>query len=223
MINKIIWQTHNFKEEDLPHHINLCMQTWKMVNPGWEHKYVSHEDREIFIKEKYPNFYSLYQELEPALYKADLWRVLVVYEFGGVYADMDSVCVKPLDYMLKDCNSNTLITEKNNRGSDINNAMFAAPKNCTILKNVMDLVDLEYTTKGNFPIKVDIHTIFSKQALKNNNHYFTAGEHGQNFKTRFWEQPVDYYGEKMLYSEYLKNILELDKAQVESLTRNVKR
>ena len=66
-----------------------------------------------------------------------------------------------------------------------------------------------------------LYCLSGNLALKNNNHCFTAGEHGQSFKTRFSEQPVDYYGEKMLYSEYLKNILQLDELHIKGLTQNI--
>ncbi len=219
MITKIIWQTHNFMENEVPNNFNLCMKTWELLNPGWKHRYVNHEDREKFVKEKYHVFYDLYKDLPP-IYQSDLWRVLVVYEFGGVYADMDSVGIKPLDYMLKNCNSEILITEENKNGSDINNAMFAAPKNCHVLKQIINLVELEYKTKGNFPVKVDIHSIFSTQALKNKNTNFTAGAHSQSFKSKFLDTEIDYYGEKMYYSNYLKNILNLNEQEVRELTRN---
>jgi mannosyltransferase OCH1-like enzyme len=219
MINKIIWQTHNFTQNELPYHFRLCMKTWELLNPGWEYRYVDYKDREKFVKEKYNNLYDLYKDLKP-IYQSDLWRVLVVYEFGGVYVDMDSVCIKPLDYMLETCNSEILITEENKMGLRINNAMFAAPQNCYVLKEIIDLIELQYETKGNFPIQVDIHSIFSKQASKNNNSYFNAALHGQNFKSRFSDQMIDYYGKKMQYSDYLKNILGLSRQEINDLTRN---
>jgi hypothetical protein len=97
---KIIWQTHNYKKEDLPEHISNIGGTWKNLNPGWEYRYVDHEQRDEMVR-AYPEIHQTYKAQAPT-FQSDIWRFLVTYEHGGCYADMDSVCVKPLDYLLQD-------------------------------------------------------------------------------------------------------------------------
>ena len=97
-IPKIIWQTHNYEYEDLPIHFKKVAQTWKNLNPDWEYRYVSHNQREEIVK-KYPLLWEYYPT-QDGVCQADIWRYLVTYEYGGVYADMDSVCTKPLTYEL---------------------------------------------------------------------------------------------------------------------------
>jgi mannosyltransferase OCH1-like enzyme len=97
---KIIWQTHNYKKEDLPEHISNIGGTWKNLNPGWEYRYVDHIQRDEMVR-AYPEIYETYKTQAPT-FQSDIWRFLVTYEYGGCYADMDSVCVKPLDYLLQD-------------------------------------------------------------------------------------------------------------------------
>lgn len=98
-IPKIIWQTHNYEFEDLPDHFKKTAQTWKNLNPGWDYRYVSHTEREKTIK-KNSIFWKYYHTQRP-ICQADMWRYLVTYEYGGVWADMDSICVKPIDYLLE--------------------------------------------------------------------------------------------------------------------------
>ncbi len=97
-IPKIIWQTHNYEYPDLPLYLKQISQTWKNLNPDWEYRYVSHTEREEIIK-KYPILWKYYPTQDPVC-QADMWRYVVTYEHGGVYADMDSICTKPLTYML---------------------------------------------------------------------------------------------------------------------------
>ncbi|OBQ45555.1 MAG: hypothetical protein AN484_00855 [Aphanizomenon flos-aquae WA102] len=97
---KIIWQTHNYKKEDLPEHISNIGGTWKNLNPGWRYRYVDHEERDKMVR-VYTEIYETYKNQEP-VFQSDIWRFLVTYKYGGCYADMDSVCVKPLDYLLQD-------------------------------------------------------------------------------------------------------------------------
>jgi mannosyltransferase OCH1-like enzyme len=91
MIPKILWQTHECKYEDLPDLYKSNSMTWRNNFPDWEYRYHSAEDRENFIKQYYPELLFLYQFIKPGIYKADFWRYLVIYEFGGMYADMDSI------------------------------------------------------------------------------------------------------------------------------------
>jgi mannosyltransferase OCH1-like enzyme len=97
-IPKIIWQTHNYEYSDLPIHFKKIAQTWKNLNPGWEYRYVSHTEREEIVK-KYPMIWKYYPT-QDGVCQADIWRYLVTYEHGGVYADMDSVCTEPISYTL---------------------------------------------------------------------------------------------------------------------------
>jgi hypothetical protein len=102
-IPKIIWQTHNYEYEDLPIHYKKIAQTWKNLNPDWEYRYVSHTEREDIIK-KYPILWNYYPT-QTGVCQADMWRYVVTYEHGGVYADMDSVCTKSISYFLDNSRS----------------------------------------------------------------------------------------------------------------------
>jgi len=89
MIPKIIWQTHESPYEDLPELYKTNSQTYKDLD-GWEYRYHSNADREAFIAEHFPDYLFLYQYIRPGIYRADFWRYLVLYKYGGFYADMDS-------------------------------------------------------------------------------------------------------------------------------------
>jgi hypothetical protein len=97
-IPKIIWQTHNYEYSDLPIHFKKIAQTWKNLNPDWDYRYVSHTEREEIIK-KYPILWKYYAT-QDGVCQADIWRYVVTYEHGGVYADMDSVCVQSITHCL---------------------------------------------------------------------------------------------------------------------------
>lgn len=91
MITKIIWQTHECPYPELPQLYKSNSQTWIDGFPDWEYNYHSAKDRDIFIKDYYPEYLELYRFIKPGIYKADFWRYLIIYEFGGLYADMDSI------------------------------------------------------------------------------------------------------------------------------------
>jgi inositol phosphorylceramide mannosyltransferase catalytic subunit len=87
-IPKIIWQTHESKYEDLPDLYKENSQTYRDL--GWDYRYYSALDRELFISDYFPEYLHLYLHIGSGIYRADLWRYLVLSRYGGFYADMDS-------------------------------------------------------------------------------------------------------------------------------------
>ncbi len=100
MIPKIIWQTHEWEYKDLPHNFNRCTQTWKNLNPEWEYRYHSAIDRAMTVRDFDQELYKYYMFADKVT-QADIWRYIVLYQHGGFYTDMDSFCVMPLEYSLK--------------------------------------------------------------------------------------------------------------------------
>jgi mannosyltransferase OCH1-like enzyme len=204
MISKIIWQTHNYLYEDLPINFTKATKTWQYLNPGWEYRYFNHIQRDSFVKNRSKDLYKIYLNSSPVT-QSDIWRILAVYEFGGVYADMDSVCIKPLDYMLKDYLDEDFISVPRYPNGKVNNAHFAAVKKSKILKNIIqstidDEIEDPYW---------HVWTTFNKHVTEGIPSYFNCEIHSKDFKERFAEYHVDYYGKIISYREYLKNELNL--------------
>src|SRR5665647_2747688 len=93
-IPKIIWQT--MKTNRVPVFMKNYADTWIEHNPEYEYRF--HDDNDIteFITNEFPDYLEGYKKLKYGASKADLWRYLIIYKYGGVYADMDCRCVNPL-------------------------------------------------------------------------------------------------------------------------------
>jgi hypothetical protein len=75
--------------------------SWMKNNPSWDFRFWHIED---LPPHKFPNSVSDLL-VDPDLHwvlKSDIMRWLVVWLYGGVYADTDVECVKSMDYFLKD-------------------------------------------------------------------------------------------------------------------------
>jgi mannosyltransferase OCH1-like enzyme len=99
---KIIWQHHKWEYEDLPDLYKRTSQTWQAMNPDWEYRYVS--DKEIRNEIKKLNNNALlecFDIQQTGMAKADVYREAMVYEYGGLWADLDSVCLFPIDKVIK--------------------------------------------------------------------------------------------------------------------------
>lgn len=71
--------------------------TWPRLNPEYSCFLWDDEDIERYIQEKWPSeFLDFFQALPIGAMKADLWRYLILASEGGVYSDLDSVCLIPI-------------------------------------------------------------------------------------------------------------------------------
>ena len=92
-IPRIVWQTHKSDEYVRDHAVlSRCTDSWE-ARKGWERRFHSDKARDAFVKERFPGFWSVYTRLPLEVMKADLWRYMILYTFGGVYADADTWCV----------------------------------------------------------------------------------------------------------------------------------
>lgn len=100
-IENNIWQTYECLQDELPDYAQFGISTWKHHNPNWKHNYMSGQDRENFFKEEFGGeVYETYMNLPMGVMKAGLWRFGILYIYGGVYADMDTICTTPIENWL---------------------------------------------------------------------------------------------------------------------------
>jgi mannosyltransferase OCH1-like enzyme len=91
-----IFQTWHTKF--LPPLMIKSMSTIQRLNPRFKYFLYDDNDCREFIKTHFkPDVLWAYDSLIPGAYKADLWRYCVLYEYGGVYADVDTLCLGKLD------------------------------------------------------------------------------------------------------------------------------
>lgn len=205
---KIIWQTHNHKQEWLPLHLNHIAATWVNLNPGWEYRYFDQVQREETVK-KYPEIYEVYKYLMP-IPQADLWRYIITYEHGGCYADMDSVCSKPLDFMLEGIQGDPemiVVPEHNGSG---NNANFIVKANSPVMKEIFDTMLPKPFIQDFFnPWGTFVSTAYSHPNVSQT---FDAASHSNDYKRMFAykSHKINDYGQVISYTDFLeKNGLNL--------------
>lgn len=136
-IPKVIWQTHEWEYDSLPQNFKATTMTWKNLNPDWEYRYMSAKERADYVKVADPILYRIYL-LSDNTSQADIWRYLVIYKNGGVYADMDSICTMPLTYMMEQHqNGAELVCTELDENNLVNNANFAAVRSSKTLEKVL--------------------------------------------------------------------------------------
>ncbi len=87
-----IYQTWYTK--DLPPKMKENIEYLKLCNPRFEHYLFDDNDCREFIKNNFDiAILNAYDSLIPGAYKADLWRLCVLYINGGIYMDIKLKCI----------------------------------------------------------------------------------------------------------------------------------
>ncbi|MBF0556170.1 MAG: hypothetical protein HQK96_16745 [Nitrospirae bacterium] len=82
----------------MPKEIVELVHRWKELNSSWQYRYFDDKMCEDFISSEYEDeWVELYLGLPLGAMRADLWRYLAIFRYGGVYADIDTFCEVPLD------------------------------------------------------------------------------------------------------------------------------
>jgi len=126
MIPKIIHQT--WKTETLPPWAIKLYNSWDTFNPGYTHYLWTDVDNRNFVKNKFPSFLDMYDNLPLTIQRVDAVRYLILYEYGGVYVDLDFECYKPLTPFLESNKSPIILSRSSNLNVVTNSIMMSAPR-----------------------------------------------------------------------------------------------
>jgi len=74
------------------------MQTWRERNKGWEFYVMRDADAAHFVQKHYPEWWPTFRILPKPILKADVLRYMLIHTYGGVYSDVDSVCLRAIDH-----------------------------------------------------------------------------------------------------------------------------
>jgi len=140
LIPKTIMQTCASKDKLTPQMVN-AMRTWRDKNPGWDYELFDNNECVEFIKKYFNNdTLKAFNNLIPGAFKADLFRYCYLYIKGGVYSDIDNICLVPLNSFLRDDDTFVSVKDRMVDGQDlIYNAFIAVEKNHPVLKKAIDL------------------------------------------------------------------------------------
>jgi hypothetical protein len=90
------WKTAN----NLPEYYRPeWQQSWKDNHPSWQYRFWTDSDLRKLAADKYPEHLPVFDSPNrwPGVVRGDLGRLMVLDQFGGVYADLDYVSLRPLE------------------------------------------------------------------------------------------------------------------------------
>src|SRR5579872_3859190 len=97
-IPRIIHQL--WKDEAVPARYDHFRQSWRRRHPDWRFQLWTDADLFALVQAAYPALLGLYEGYQRNICRADLGRYLVLRSFGGIYADLDCECLRPIERLI---------------------------------------------------------------------------------------------------------------------------
>ena len=94
-IPRVIHQT--WKDAQVPEAWRPFQASWRRAHPGWQYRLWTDADNRRLIAEHHAWFLPVYDAFARDIQRVDAAKYFILYTHGGVYADLDCECMKPLD------------------------------------------------------------------------------------------------------------------------------
>ena len=95
-----IWQTSKASAAALEEDDRRAIQSWLKLNQKHRYEIITRFSAESYVNEKFsnrPDILETFQDLQDPILRADLIRYLVLLGDGGVYSDIDTMCLIPIE------------------------------------------------------------------------------------------------------------------------------
>ena len=218
MIPKTIHLT--WKDSKFPYKYKRCVESWVRLNPDHKVMLWTDESFKQFVKDLYPERLDRVCNFSKGIILADYIRLLVVYHYGGVYADVDFECLKPVDEwdldhdLINVCHEPVEHESVHKIGKIICNALFAAPPQCESFMRMIKRGDEVIDKKSNEVMKsygpVGWTQIYNKHTqlfnLLDTKQYYPVPDVTSNL-IKYQHTPKDQYVEMLKHRNFDSNAI----------------
>lgn len=97
-IPRVIHQT--WKTADVPASMHRWQRSWWDRNPGYAYRLWTDDAIVAFVEHEFPELMPLFRGFRQPIARVDLGRYLILQRLGGVYADLDCECLRPVEGLI---------------------------------------------------------------------------------------------------------------------------
>jgi hypothetical protein len=136
-----LFRTAESSFDSLPPPFSNVLINISLKNPEYKLYYFSKEDRLMFMKKRFPEYLGCYESLIPGAFQSDLFRLLVLYAYGGIYSDIGQRFLTEVRNIVRRDDEFVSVKEMNNWG--INQGFIASyPRHPLISMMIQVVVDM---------------------------------------------------------------------------------
>jgi mannosyltransferase OCH1-like enzyme len=144
-----IHQTNESRYVD--YNIYKASEINKRINLEYEYFFYDKQERKDFISKYFPQYMKHYESIIPGAYKVDLFRLLVLYQEGGVYLDDKMFCIVSLREILEPTDELYMMKDKVVGSTSIQNGFICSIQAHPVIKMCIDryIYNIEKKYYGN--------------------------------------------------------------------------
>jgi mannosyltransferase OCH1-like enzyme len=136
-IPPLIHQT--WKNASVPLRWRHLVESVKRNHPGWTYRLWTDEEMDAHVQARHPALHPVYVAFEKNVMRADVFRYVLMYDFGGLYCDLDYEFLRPYPYG----DAEVVLSEERSPGHgdgdlQIANYVFASAPGHPFWKDVLD-------------------------------------------------------------------------------------
>ncbi|KAK3595736.1 hypothetical protein CHS0354_025361 [Potamilus streckersoni] len=98
-IPPIIHQT--WRDTAVSSKVAILVRSWSTFHPTWQYMFWTDHAARCLVRDKHNNLLPTYDGYIENIRRSDAIRYIIVYEYGGVYADMDMESLRSLDPIIR--------------------------------------------------------------------------------------------------------------------------
>ena len=137
-IPRVFMRTGPWKRDAIPLPARAAMDAALSLNPQYTLRYYSHADVDAYIAAHHPQYAALYASVRPGAYRADLWRLLYLYDHGGVYNDAGHTYAVPMSAIM-DEEVDEFVSAVDLQAWAVQNAFLAAYPRHPLIRAMLDI------------------------------------------------------------------------------------
>jgi mannosyltransferase OCH1-like enzyme len=121
-----------------------CHEEWFRLNNNIEMLWFNNYDCDKFMKTQNKRIYNAYKILIPGAFKADLFRLCILYKYGGVYADSQTkpfISIKKMINLAQNCSFISVLDSKFSGGGIHNGFIISKPQHPFLKKCIENILN----------------------------------------------------------------------------------
>jgi Glycosyltransferase sugar-binding region containing DXD motif len=133
------WKT----KRSMPADMQAWRRSWLFCQPDWRFKFYDDADNDAFLQRHAPWFANTWWGFSDAISRADCARYMYLWARGGVYADLDTLAIRPVERLLDpdyDVVLGLMSTQRKYREHSAPNAFMASKPNVRLWEHVLQAI-----------------------------------------------------------------------------------
>ncbi len=96
-MRKVIHQMWYQGASAVPERYAKNIESWKRLHPSFEYRFWDESALTLLLQASFPQYAEPWRRIDRLIKKCDAARYLILYKFGGIYADMDTTPLRSLE------------------------------------------------------------------------------------------------------------------------------